>query len=222
MLRKEAVSPALSEVLTKLMLLDGLSNHRLVGGTALALKIGHRISVDIDLFSDTKSDYLAIEKEVFSAFAGECQLVHYIHSPLGNGISLVIKGIKTDILDWSKSFYYSVELNEGIRMASKEEIASMKLDIITSPPEFIRFEKKDFVDLAILLQDFTLAQLIEIFRKRNPGIAFPERIVLEALQSAELADKKPHPRMIKPLEWNATKSKINEAIQHFLNEENFG
>ncbi len=95
----------------------------------------------------------------------------------------------------------------------------MKIDIITSPPEFVRYEKKDYVDLAFLFQDFSLAQLIPIFLLKNPGVAFPERLIIEALQTAELADKKPHPRMLKPMDWPAAKDKINESVQQFLNRE---
>ena len=104
-------------------------------------------------------------------------------------------------------------------MACLEEIAIMKLSIITSPPELVRYEKKDYVDLAFLLQEFSLHELIQIFRQRNPGFAFPERMVLEALQTAELADKKPHPRMLIPLDWLATKTKINEVVQWYVNKE---
>ena len=54
MLRKETISTELLEVLKSLMEMPILKNHRLVGGTSLALQIGHRISIDIDLFSEKK------------------------------------------------------------------------------------------------------------------------------------------------------------------------
>jgi len=216
MLRKEAVSATLSHVLNRLMGLQVLGNHRLVGGTALALQIGHRISVDIDLFSSQPSDYEILEKELIKQFEGEAKTLHFIHSPLGKGISLLISGVKTDILDWTKPFHFPVEEIEGIRMASREEIASMKLDIITSQPEFIRYEKKDFVDLAFLLNDFSLDELIQFYRQKNPGAAFPERLILEALQTSELADKKPHPRMLIALDWPSTKNKINKAVKSYI------
>jgi hypothetical protein len=218
MLRKEAVSGALFQILSRLMDRDELGNHRLVGGTALALQIGHRISIDIDLFSDIPSDYTAIEMALFSEFGSEAQILHYIHSPLGKGISLSVADVKVDILDWSSSFQFSAQNIEGIRMADPKEIAVMKLDILTGPPEWTRFEKKDFVDLLFLLEKIGLMELIGHFQKHKPGFAFPERMVLEALQSAELADKKPHPKMLIPMDWSATKTQINTAIQRFMDE----
>jgi len=98
MLRKETVSDALFGVLNRLMAIPELGNHRLVGGTALALQLGHRISVDIDLLSGHKSDYQKIEEIIFAEFKSDAKLVHYISSPLGKGISWLINGIKVDVI----------------------------------------------------------------------------------------------------------------------------
>ena len=216
MLRKETVSDALIGVLNRLMLMPDLAGHRLVGGTALALQIGHRISVDIDLFSDSTSDYQIIEKSILAEFKTEAKRIHYISSPLGTGISWMIHDVKVDMLDWKKDFGFPARETAGIRLADLKEIACMKLDIITSPPEFIRYEKKDFIDLAFLIDEFSLTEIISLFQMRNPEIAFPDRLVSEALQMGELADKKPNPRMLKPLSWETAKTKINAAVREFL------
>jgi hypothetical protein len=65
-----------------------------------------------------------------------------------------------------------------------------------------------------------MAGLVHIFRQQNPNLAFPERLILEAFESAELADKKPHPRMLISMDWPSTKNKINEAVQQYLGMEN--
>jgi predicted nucleotidyltransferase component of viral defense system len=57
MLRKETVSESTLDLLIKLMREDFLKKFFLVGGTALALQIGHRISIDIDLFSKYEKKY---------------------------------------------------------------------------------------------------------------------------------------------------------------------
>lgn len=59
---KNTVSELLWEVLLKLMTLDELKTFRLVGGTSLSLLLGHRISVDIDLFTDAPYDSIDFEK----------------------------------------------------------------------------------------------------------------------------------------------------------------
>lgn len=67
MLQKETVNKATLELLKSLIDFPGLKDFFLVGGTALSLQIGHRISVDIDLFSlnsfDDESLLVQMEKE---------------------------------------------------------------------------------------------------------------------------------------------------------------
>ena len=99
MLRKEAVSSRLLNILERLMSIPLLREHRLVGRTALALQTGHRISVDIDLFSNRHSNYQEIERIIVKQFPGEVKIGHYINSSFGKGICLYIDGIKTDIID---------------------------------------------------------------------------------------------------------------------------
>ncbi len=66
MLYKSAVKPELLRILAQLMQMDVFSDLRLVGGTALALQIGHRESVDIDLFG--KIDFEEQEKNIERLF----------------------------------------------------------------------------------------------------------------------------------------------------------
>ncbi|MFN4854884.1 MAG: nucleotidyl transferase AbiEii/AbiGii toxin family protein [Bacteroidota bacterium] len=216
MLKKESVSPGILKVLYDLMRIPSLNQHRLVGGTALALQIGHRISVDIDLFSDAASNYIAIEKDLLEKFSGEIQVLHHLNSLFGRGLSLHIQGIKTDVIDWSAPFSLPPAQIDFIRMASLEDIIRMKLEIITSPPEIIRYDKKDFIDIAVLFDYFSINDMIRIFSKAYPKFASPERNILEGLQCAELADKKPMPRMLIPLTWEEVKKKIDAAIKEYL------
>jgi hypothetical protein len=199
------------------MSLPELHKHHLVGGTALALQIGHRFSVDIDLFSHAETNYIEIEEVMSQVFKDDFKVAHYINSTFGKGICFYLEGIKTDMIDWKKPFKFPTIEIENIRMASKEDILGMKLDIITAAPEYARYDKKDFVDLACLLNDFTIAQMIEIYKQRHPQFAFPERMILEGLQYAELADKKPNPTMLIDLSWEEVKSKIARAIHNYLN-----
>jgi hypothetical protein len=142
MLRKETVSSSILESLAVLMEMKTLSTHRLVGGTALALQIGHRVSVDIDLFSDGKNDYEAIEEELHEKFGNKFAKGRNISSSFSRGIAVFINNIKTDILDWKTRFIRPVLLDESIRLASKEDIIPMKFNTFLCPPEFVRYEKK--------------------------------------------------------------------------------
>lgn len=94
MLRKEAVSPQLLKLLQRLMSLPELQKHQLVGGTALALQIEHRISVDIDLFSNAETNYNEIEEVMSKVFKDEFKVAHYINARFGKGICFYLEGNK--------------------------------------------------------------------------------------------------------------------------------
>jgi hypothetical protein len=216
MLRKETVSAELLDNLLRLVKLPCLKNHRLVGGTALALQIGHRKSIDIDFFCDVTSDYAEIEKDVCQEFGSEVKIERYIKSSFGKGICFNLQGVKTDIFDWNNPFKFPAIHIENIPMASKEEILRMELDIITSPSEFIRFEKKDFIDLVVMLNEFPLSVMIKIYADYHPQIQKSERIIIEALQFAKLADKKPNPNMLIPLTWQDAKNILQKEINTYM------
>jgi hypothetical protein len=57
MLHKETVKPGTLDLILRLMEDDYFSSFYLVGGTALSLKIGHRESIDIDLFNSGDFDF---------------------------------------------------------------------------------------------------------------------------------------------------------------------
>lgn len=56
MLQTKTIKPELLELLTWLMVQDSFSAFALAGGTALALQLGHRNSIDLDLFGKQEID----------------------------------------------------------------------------------------------------------------------------------------------------------------------
>ena len=76
-MHKEAVIPELLEVLRKLMTLELLNPLRLVGGTAISLQIGHRKSIDIDLFCNEKG----LGRQLIKLFLKRLDKYFRMHSP---------------------------------------------------------------------------------------------------------------------------------------------
>jgi predicted nucleotidyltransferase component of viral defense system len=146
---------------------DEFKDFRLVGGTALSLQIGHRISVDIDLFTDLdygKVDFNKIEKYLKDTFK-------YVDSTktdlIGFGKSFFvgetdIDSIKIDVY-YTDHFISEYLLEEGIRLATIEEIIAMKIDVIQR-----KGRKKDFWDLHELIHDYSLEKMLEFHLKRYP------------------------------------------------------
>lgn len=193
-----------------------IKTHRLVGGTALALQIGHRISLDIDLFSDDKNDYEKIEEEIYDKFGNRFAKGRNINSSASKGITVYLNNIKTDILDWKVKFIRPVLIDERVRVASKEDIIPMKFNTFLCSPEFARYEKKDYVDIANLMKEYSLEQMISLYNEKYPNELMSSRLMIEGLQLSDMADKKVMPKMLNAETWDDTKKQIEKSIALFI------
>ena len=148
MLFTKTVDSVTLAVLRRLMADPSTGNFVLVGGTALALQIGHRKSVDLDLFT---LDHF--EPDVLLS----ALLPTYTPTLLQkSSLSLVctIEGIKVDFIHFRYPFIRPVRVEDGLRLLTIEDIAPMKLDAIAG-----RGSKKDFYDMFFLLQNLTMEKM---------------------------------------------------------------
>jgi hypothetical protein len=141
-----------------------LENFFLVGGTALALQIGHRISIDFDLFTLTPFD----EKEMLSSLEERYQFQMDFLSR--NTLKGSIRGIKVDLITHKYPLVKPLIEIEHIRIAASEDIAAMKLNAITGNGTRL----KDFIDIAYLSSSLTLSRMIDAYEEkyatRNPAM----------------------------------------------------
>lgn len=186
------------------MALPELSTFRLVGGTSLALQIGHRTSIDIDLFTDASFDNRELQLALSQQFASFQVLWQGRH-----GFSAGINNVKIDLFNWQVVFLNPPLIVDSLRMMDKQEIGAMKLDAITS-----RKDKKDFIDLYFLLKDFSLADLINSFRIKYPYTDY--KFVLESIAAIDLADETETPVMMLPCNWQEAKQTIKNSIVEFV------
>jgi hypothetical protein len=170
MLRKETVSEPTLELLKTLMNDGLLKDFFLVGGTALSLQIGHRISIDLDFFNQSAFDenFLIAELESKYKFRLDYQSKNTLKGEIEN--------IKVDFITHNYPLSKPLIQEEGVRMASPEDIAAMKLNAIAGNGSRL----KDFIDIAYLSSTITLSQMVNAFEQkyasRNPSI------VLKALE----------------------------------------
>lgn len=164
MLRKETVSEATLELLKKLMQDESVKDFLLVGGTALSLQLGHRISIDLDLFSNSSYDV----ENMLSSLENNYQFKLDYESK--NTLKGEIDGIKVDFITHSYPLVRPLILSEEIRMASLEDISAMKLNAIAGNGTRL----KDFVDLAYLSTKLPLVEMVNSYEQkyasRNPTI----------------------------------------------------
>lgn len=165
MLHKETVSTEMWELLQKLMKDEMLKDFDLVGGTSLSLQIGHRLSIDIDLFTTRGFDEQALLKHL----AGKYPSV-MIRDMFDNTILLDIGKVKVDILAHQYPLQKPIETKEGVRLVSLEDIGAMKLHAIFQNGTRI----KDFIDMHFLLEYHPLKIYLEFYRNKyggNPAMA---------------------------------------------------
>jgi hypothetical protein len=196
------IAPATFELIQQLQVLPALKEFYLVGGTALALQLGHRNSIDIVLFtlnnfSDTDILDLLIKhytvKEVF-------------RRP-GTIISL-IDNIKTDFIRHNYPLLKPPATEEGITFLSKEDIAGMKFHAIIQSGKRL----KDFIDVYFLLEHFSMKQMVDFFSEKytysNPMIA------MKAVNFFDDIDENiDPPKLLKPLPLKKIIARIQEATQ---------
>ena len=216
MLHTESTSEELLKVLRKLMSMEMLTDFRLVGGTALSLLRGHRVSEDIDLFTYQEYgtvDFAIIEKEVKRIFPyvrnteddfPELKKIksEYLHLYIGQDET---SAIKTDIQNWNDAFYFDQLQIEGIRFASEKEIAVMKLDAISRGGR-----KKDFWDLSELLETYALKDLLSLYKEKYPWYNIED--VLKGLKDYSTADNMPDPICLKGKDWETIKKEISGEV----------
>lgn len=204
MLHGQTVTTETLGILKVLMSQKLLSDYWLVGGTSLALQIGHRRSIDLDLFGQTDLKFDQISEVITS--------LGYQYTWLNRSKSvktMIIEGVKTDLVTYKYDWIRAGKIENEIRLSSKEDIAAMKLSAITG-----RGSRKDFVDLHFLLKEFTLGDMLGFYSDKFPdGSPF---LVLKSLTYFEDAESQVMPDMLVPTSWNLIKDSILKAHNDYL------
>lgn len=201
MLQYRAVYPATLELLKQLMRLPSLRDYYLVGGTALALHLGHRISVDLDLFSLHVLDRELILKEI-----QEIAEIESVHPEI---LTLTVQGVKVDILQYPYPMISSPLEEDGIRLLAVEDIIPMKLSAIAN-----RGAKKDFFDIAVLLESYPLPEMLSLFQQKFPKISTFH--VVKSLTYFDDAEEEADPIMLIQVSWDQVKGRIERAVEKLM------
>jgi predicted nucleotidyltransferase component of viral defense system len=206
MLHERSVDPELLSILRRLQELPSLSQFALAGGTALALKYGHRVSVDIDLFGKGN-----IEKEIIpaldEAFGNEIQ---YEEVPGRWAVFCYIRGIKVDIIPYDHPLVFPFEEIEKIRFFSASDILAMKINAILG-----RGTKKDFWDLYELMQHYTLDEIASFYQQKFPK----QRLIItipQAITYFDDAETSAMPKSLKDQDWETIKMAIRAKVRDYL------
>lgn len=158
MLQKECVSESLLILLKELMKAQVFKDYFLVGGTSLAMQIGHRRSDDIDLFTPAEINKDEIGDYLFSSYRNKVvvinsqNIIYQVH----------INGIKVDFVKHPYNLVEPVNEDEGIRYLGKKDIAAMKIRAIENSGN----RAKDFIDVYYLLMEMSLENIFGYYKQK--------------------------------------------------------
>ena len=207
MLHFETVEPGTFSVLKELFEVPELREFSLVGGTALSLLMGHRISVDLNLFCPQLFDNDIIKDALTLHFNN--RIIFEDKGPKF-AIFCYVDGIKVDLVKHPLPLIRPLQTIENVRMYSTEDIMAMKVKAILG-----RGTKKDFWDIAELLQSYSVQDFVnfhrEKFSKQNLLISVPQ-----ALTYFADADESEDPVSLKGQTWKSVQSYISQKVSEYL------
>ena len=203
MLSIQTVYPNTLELLKSLASQPELAQTRLVGGTALALQYGHRQSIDLDFFGilpEDKEELVEMTKRVGNVLVtNRSKMI----------LQTVINQIKVDFVDYSRYKWIDEPvMGDGFVLASDKDIAAMKVNAIIG-----RGTRKDFIDLYVLLQRYSLSEIMAFYKQKYPE--FSEYRALLSMTYFEDAEMQDVPKMFIDTSWDSMKSTIIEAVKAY-------
>ncbi|MBR0532222.1 MAG: nucleotidyl transferase AbiEii/AbiGii toxin family protein [Bacteroidales bacterium] len=200
MLHFETIDPRTLRLLKELQSESLFLGTRLVGGTALALQLGHRGSIDLDLFGS-----LQVQSEEIRVKLSDAHRLTVLKESDNINIYL-IDDVKVDFVNYKYGWIDDAVRDEGISLAGIKDIAAMKIAAIIG-----RGSKKDFIDLYFLLRFFSLSDILDLYMLKYPdGSVFT---AMKSLTFFEDAESDPMPVMFEGIGWEAMKTTVLEAVK---------
>jgi hypothetical protein len=207
-LQEGCVSKGLLITLRKLQGETAFRDYFLVGGTALALQIGHRKSDDIDLFTQNELRIPEIDAYLKQHHGGRYQLLNSQNMIY----QVMIDEIKVDFVHHPFELVEPAFHDSQITYLGKKDIAAMKLHAIETSGN----RAKDFVDIFFLLKEMPLEKMFEYYRKKystdnifnaKRSLIFFDDVPEESWKEVRLINQK--------VTVNTIKKTIINAVQEF-------
>jgi len=197
---KTGVSDQTQSNLAALAKVDFVSNYYLAGGTATALHLGHRLSFDLDFFSQSQAKPETIKSRLSDL--GQLEVFQNDEGTFNGSLN----DIKLSFFLYDYPLLNPPESYQGIKIAHLFDIGCMKLDAVSS-----RGTRRDFVDLYFIAQKHPLGELLELFNKKYPDA--PTAHILKSLVYFSDAEQDPPLTMLVPLDWPAVKTFFQSEVK---------
>ena len=191
----ETISPLLEETAARLAGSGVLKNFYLAGGTALALHLGHRRSVDLDFFSAQpfNEDVFLADLQVLPALTVVAKASQTLHLHVGEA--------KVSFLGYDYPLLFPLEDFRGIAVADARDIACMKLSALAA-----RGSRRDFIDLHAMALRHGLRAIFDFFHRKFARVNYSNMHLRKSLTYFTDAEKEPMPEMLAAVSWSEVKT----------------
>lgn len=202
----EAVSPHLRAILTALTPASWLHRFYLAEGTALALQLGHRVSVDLDFFSATDELPDTSRREIVRGL--QTLLEFEIIQDTPGSLLFNVGGVAVGFFSYQYPLLESPVMLQQMALAHPVDIGMMKLDAVAS-----RGVRKDFYDLYFIVRQIPLEQLLERTTDKYVHHRDFAMMALAALVDFTVADQQPDLSTTPPVEWTQVRAFFRREAQ---------
>lgn len=180
-----------------------LENFYLAGGTALALQIGHRISIDLDFF--TEKDFSEADLAEKLSHLGE----FFLEKKAENSLIGTIDAVKLSFLGYKYPLLRPLKKISLINAADILDIACMKIDAIAS-----RGTKRDFIDVYFIVKNFyPLLEILKQFEIKYSAVNYNMVHVKKSLVFFEDAEIDPMPQMLAQVSWEEVRKFFENEVE---------
>ena len=187
------------------LLKDSVAGFYLAGGTALALQLGHRMSIDLDFFSQEPF----IIQEILKMLSTKGPLE--VDSQSEDTINGSLCEVKISFFRLPFALLFPAKEFFGVQIADERDIAAMKILAISG-----RGSKKDFIDLYFLLKKYSMKDMLGFFHKKYASYNYNTMHILKSLAYFTDADSDAEPVCFLPTNWQTVKKEIQKETDKYL------
>ena len=208
---KKVITQKAESVLALLSHQDFCKNFYLAGGTALALLLNHRISVDLDFFTASSFNPKILSSLLKKLFKENSKDVNIEKGTL----NVLLNNVQASFMEFKYPMINHPQLNNyGIYTASIEDIAAMKISTVTG-----RSARKDLIDIYYIIKSgFSFDEIISLFYKKFGKAASDPIIIYKSLNYFEYADDERMPYMFDNTSWEKIKKfMVEQTAIYFKN-----
>jgi hypothetical protein len=201
----EVITEAVEQTLLALQRVSALTNFTLAGGTGLALDLGHRRSIDLDLFTSG-----LLETEVI---LGKLEKLHGLQISARDAETLHVNigETKVSFLAYRYPVLFPCQAFMDVEVFDPRDIGCMKVSAIAG-----RGAKRDFIDLCALSQHYELGQILTWFKEKYARANYSMVHVMKSLTYFEESEQDPMPDMLINLTWDDVKQFFIKEVPRLL------